>query len=174
MTSHQSSIHYNRDEGDMTICPLETVHAQQLCGWRYEAPFDVYNWPTWEQMKKDEIEFGDPVLRAAQYIAVLDAQSALIGFAQFFPLTGVTRLGLGLRPDLCGKGLGLAFTRLIVAEAIRRTPQNEIDLEVLTWNTRAMRVYEQAGFHITDTYARSTPTGFAECHCMVYEPAAAR
>jgi ribosomal-protein-alanine N-acetyltransferase len=170
MTSYQSSTHYNRDGVDMTICPLETVHAQQLCSWRYEAPFDIYNWPAWEQMKKDEIEFGDSVLRAAQYVAVLDSQSKLIGFAQFFPMTGVTRLGLGLRPDLCGQGLGFAFTRLIVTEAKRRAPQNEIDLEVLTWNTRALRAYEQAGFQITDTYARSTPTGFAECHCMVYEP----
>jgi ribosomal-protein-alanine N-acetyltransferase len=169
VTNKQSSIHYKRDPLDMTICSLETSHAEEICSWIYEAPYDIYNWPDWEKMKKDGIEFGDPVLRAAQYAAVLGGQQKLIGFAQFFPLTGVTRLGLGLRPDLCGHGLGPAFTRLIIAEAKRRAPQNEIDLEVLTWNTRAARAYERAGFYITDTYSRSTPTGFAECHCMVYE-----
>lgn len=172
MMNNQSSTHYNRDPIDMTICPLETCHAQEICGWTYEAPFDIYNFPSWEQMKKDGIEFGDSDLRAEQYAAVLDSQQGLIGFAQFFPLTGVTRLGLGLRPDLCGLGLGPAITRAVVSEAKRRTPTNEIDLEVLTWNTRAVRTYEHAGFHITDTYSRLTPTGYAECYCMVYEPSA--
>jgi len=171
MTNKQSSTHYKRDPIEMTICPFETSHAEEVCSWIYEAPYDIYNWPAWEQMKKDGIEFGDPVLRAAQYAAVLDSQQKLIGFAQFFPLTGVTRLGLGLRPDLCGNGLGPAFTRLIVSEARRRAPKNEIDLEVLAWNGRAARAYERAGFHITDTYSRKTPAGYAECHCMVYEPA---
>jgi len=173
VTNNPSSTHYKRDSIDMTICPLETCHAEEICGWTYEAPFNIYNWPSWEQMKKDGIEFGDSVLRADQYAAVIDSQQKLIGFAQFFPLTGVTRLGLGLRPDLCGLGLGPAFTQLIVSEAVRRAPQNEIDLEVLAWNTRASRAYEQAGFHITDTYSRPTPYGFAECHCMVYKPSAA-
>ncbi|MGO4549023.1 GNAT family N-acetyltransferase [Paenibacillus sp. 2TAB23] len=168
MTNKQSSHHYNREILDMTIHPLEISHAMEICHWRYEAPFNCYNWPAWEQMKKDEIEFGDSVLRASQYAAVLDNQLELIGFAQFFPIAGVTRLGLGLRPDLCSRGLGPSFTKLIVSEAKRRTPHNEIDLEVIAWNTRAIRAYQQAGFQITDTYSRSTPAGFAECHCMVY------
>lgn len=170
MTSNQSSTYYNREAFDMTIHPLEVVHALEICGWSYEAPYDCYNWPSWEQMKKDGIEFGDPVLRASQYAAVLNNRLELIGFAQFFPITGVTRLGLGLRPDLCSRGLGSAFTGLIVSEAQRRTPQNEIDLEVLAWNKRAIRAYQQAGFQVTDTYSRSTAAGFAECHCMVFEP----
>ncbi|CAM4520771.1 RimJ/RimL family protein N-acetyltransferase [Paenibacillus endophyticus] len=168
MTSNQSSHHYNREILDMTIHPLEISHAMEICSWRYEAPFHCYNWPAWEHMKKDEIEFGDSVLRASQYAAVLDNQLGLMGFAQFFPIAGVTRLGLGLRPDLCSRGLGPAFTKLIVSEAMRRTPNNEIDLEVIARNTRAIRAYQQAGFRITDTYSRATPAGFAECHCMVY------
>lgn len=168
MSNIQSSNHYNREILDMTIHSLEISHAMEICGWRYEPPFDCYNWPAWEQMKKDEIEFGDSVLRASQYAAVLDNRLELIGFAQLFPIAGVTRLGLGLRPDLCGRGLGPAFTKLIVSEAKRRAPHDEIDLEVIAWNTRAIRAYQQAGFQITDTYSRSTPVGFAECHCMVY------
>ncbi|WP_138756128.1 GNAT family N-acetyltransferase [Paenibacillus sinopodophylli] len=170
MTDQLSSNHYNRDAFDIAIHPLEIFHAIEICSWRYEAPFDCYNWPAWEQMKKDEIEFGDSVLRASQYVAVLDKMNTLIGFAQYFPIAGVTRLGLGLRPDLCGRGLGPVFTKLIAKEAIRRAPSNEIDLEVIAWNTRAIHAYQQAGFQITDTYSRSTPAGFAECHCMVYFP----
>ncbi|MBD2871636.1 GNAT family N-acetyltransferase [Paenibacillus arenilitoris] len=157
----------------MTIRPLEIGHARDICGWTYEAPFDVFNWPSWEHMQKDGIEFGDPVLREEQYAAVLGDSRELIGYAQFFPIAGVTRLGFGLRPDLCGGGLGPAFVRVIALEASERTPGNEIDLEVLAWNTRAIRAYERAGFRIADSYARPTPSGYADFHCMVFDPASA-
>lgn len=120
-------------------------------------------------MKKDGLEFGDPVLRDKQYAAVLDHDGSLIGFAQFFPLGAeVIRLGLGLRPDLCGQGLGPLFVKAIAEEAIRRSPGCEVDLEVFTWNSRAIRTYEKAGFRIEDTYMRPTPNGPKEVRCMVY------
>lgn len=121
-------------------------------------------------MLREQAEFADPQIREEQYRAVVDENGILSGFVQFFPIVGVTRLGLGLRPDLCGKasGIGTQFVHLLVQEAQRRTPQQEIDLEVLVWNERAIQTYERAGFTITDTYERSTPTGLAAFHCMVY------
>jgi ribosomal-protein-alanine N-acetyltransferase len=172
MTNETGSNHYKQNPPlvAMAIGPLQPEHASEICGWTYAAPYDLYNWPTWEAMQKDGIEFGDPVLRDAQYAAVLGENRQLIGFAQFFPLAGVTRLGLGLRPDLCGQGLGVQLACLVAMEARRRSPDNEIDLEVLTWNKRAIRAYEKAGFRITDTYARRTPSGYADFFCMVHEP----
>jgi RimJ/RimL family protein N-acetyltransferase len=113
-------------------------------------------------------EFADPELRSRQFAAVVNAAEALVGFAQFFPIQDVTRLGLGMRPDLCGQGLGSSFVGAIAHEARRRRPDDEIDLEVLTWNTRAIRVYERSGFEITDTYTKRTLTGPGEFHCMVW------
>lgn len=151
--------------------PMTRAHAEQLCSWRYEPPFDLYGWPNFHQIEAEGIEFGDPDIRAQQYAAVLNGEDEMIGFAQLFPLLGVTRLGLGLRPDQCGHGLGAAFARATAEEALQRAPGDEIDLEVLTWNERAIRAYVKAGFHITDTYVRNTPTGPAEFHCMVYAAA---
>ncbi|MFC5450459.1 GNAT family N-acetyltransferase [Paenibacillus aestuarii] len=161
------------------VHPLTLAHAQALCGWRYPPPYNLYNWSDWATMQHEQIEFADPLIRDNQYAAVVDEDSQLVGFVQFFPIVGVTRLGLGLHPALCGQstargtgqGLGVPFVKLLVQEALRRAPQNEIDLEVLTWNTRAIRTYERAGFHITDTYEKLTPTGNAMFHCMVYDPA---
>lgn len=168
MTNFANEVHYKPSLEDMTIQPLEIKHGRQICEWQYEPPYDLYRWPAWDAMQKDEIEFGDPVLRRMQYAAVVNRDRELIGFAQFFPIVGVTRLGLGLHPALCGRGIGPDFMRLLVLEALRRAPQNSIDLEVLTWNTRAIRAYERAGFAIDDTYVRPTPEGPAEFHCMVY------
>ncbi|MEK3884869.1 GNAT family N-acetyltransferase [Paenibacillus sp. PL2-23] len=154
----------------MTIEPLSELHAAELCRWRYEAPYDVYNWPDWTDMKKDGIEFGDPVLRVQQYRSVLDPSGELVGYAQLFPLGDVVRLGLGLRPGLCGRGLGERLVRTIAQEALRSSHGAQIDLEVFVWNSRAIRAYEKAGFRIEDTYMRPVKGAEQECHCMVYYP----
>jgi len=119
---------------------------------------------------RNQEEFADPVLRQEQYYAYTDENEELLGYAQFFPLQGVTRLGLGLRPDLCNQGIGADFVRLLIDAAKEKNPQNEIDLEVVTWNVRAHKVYERAGFLRTDTYERPAKGNVIEVHCMVYDP----
>lgn len=149
--------------------PMTEDHGRQICTWKYPEPYAVFNWSPWDELEARSEEFADPAIRREQFEAVLDERGELCGFAQFFPLEGWTRLGLGLRPDRCGHGLGRSFTEAIVARALQRTPHNRVDLEVLTSNRRAIRVYRKAGFAVSDTYVRNTPTGPDEFHCMVYE-----
>lgn len=162
---------YMKNEASLIlhVVPMQEEHAELICGWKYAPPYNIYSWLPWEQMKAIEVEFGDAQLRQQQYAIILDQHDQVYGFAQYFPLQHVTRIGLGMRPDLCGQGLGKAFVTAIVQEAIRRNPSNEIDLEVLTWNNRAIQVYLKSGFVIQDTYERQTPSGLKPFHCMVYE-----
>ncbi|MEX1029688.1 MAG: GNAT family N-acetyltransferase [Paenibacillaceae bacterium] len=158
------------DDTYVYLCvPMDIEHAQSICSWRYPEPYDMYNWQSWLDMQTNSFEFGDPQIRLEQYMAVLNPDQELIGFAQLFPMLGVTRLGLGLHPALCGSGNGSKFARAIAEEARRRTPDHEIDLEVLTWNLRAYHAYLKAGFVHTDTYERTTPSGLEEVHCMVFD-----
>jgi ribosomal-protein-alanine N-acetyltransferase len=152
------------------IVPLTEEHCQDICTWSYPMPYHVYNWHPWEIMLAEQDEFADERLRDEQYRAVVNEDGVLWGFAQFFPIVGVTRIGLGMRPELCGQGLGTAFVQAIAAEAKRYMPANEIDLEVLAWNIRAYRTYQQAGFVQTDTYTKKTPTGMDTFYCMVWKP----
>lgn len=153
------------------IVPMEESHGADICTWRYDSPYDIYSWLPWEQMKALDVEFGNPVLRREQYVSLVDDEGTLTGFAQFFPLQGVTRLGVGMRPDLCGRGYGKQFVLAIVEEAKRRKPENEIDLEVLTWNSRAIQAYQKSGFVITDLYEKMTPGGISKpYYCMVFRP----
>lgn len=152
------------------IVPMEEDHGAEICTWRYHSPYDIYSWLPWEQMKALDVEFGNPVIRSEQYVSVVDENNILAGFAQFFPIEGVTRLGIGMKPELCGHGWGKDFVQAIVEEALYRAPDNEIDLEVLTWNTRAIRAYQKAGFMITDLYEKMTPGGISKpFYCMVYQ-----
>lgn len=150
------------------ITSMTTEHARAISEWKYPPPYNIYEWMPWNQMEELHIEFGDPILREEQYASIINSKGELCGFTQFFPLEGVTRLGIGLHPELCGQGMGETFVQSIVHEAITRKPQDEIDLEVLTWNTRAIKAYQNAGFEITDTYERMTPDGSKPFHCMVY------
>lgn len=158
------------DSSSFILSPLDPALAEELSRWRYEPPFDFYNWSSWEVMQQLGLEFGDADIRLRQYAAVRNADGLFVGFAQFFSLLGVIRLGLGLRPDLCGLGMGLRFVQAIVEEALRRAPGDEIDLEVHVWNSRAIRTYEKAGFVITDTYERTAGAATVEVHCMSWLP----
>ncbi|WP_151737985.1 GNAT family N-acetyltransferase [Paenibacillus tengchongensis] len=151
------------------VAPMESFHAQEICGWDYKPPYNIYGWLPWEQMQALGIEFGDPKLRGEQYVSVLSGSGELCGFAQLFPMEGVVRLGIGMKPALCGQGMGHLFMKAIVKEALKRYPECEIDLEVLTWNQRAIKAYHKCGFTITDTYERRTPSGDKPFYCMVYD-----
>lgn len=153
------------------VMPMTEEQAAEISTWQYETPYNIYGWLPWDQMKALEIEFGDPALRTQQYLSVVRDQESpeLCGFAQLFPMEGVTRLGFGMRPSLCSNGYGSSFVSTVVREAQKRNPYHVIDLEVLTWNIRAIRAYEKSGFVIDDTYERLTPEGYQLFHCMVYE-----
>ncbi|CAM3912176.1 GNAT family N-acetyltransferase [Cohnella lubricantis] len=155
---------------EFRIGPMTEEDAARICDWRYPPPYDKYRWPSWERMKFEEREFGDPDIRERQYASVRDGGGELIGYVQFFPMAGVVRLGLGLRPDCCGLGWGPAFASATAAEAARRAPGAEIDLEVESWNRRAIRAYEKAGFAATDRYDRQSAHGIVSILCMVYMP----
>ncbi|PZE20118.1 GNAT family N-acetyltransferase [Paenibacillus xerothermodurans] len=149
------------------IVPLKEEQCQEICTWSYPPPYDIYNWRPWADMLAAQEEFADKELREQQYRAVVDNKGEMWGFAQFFPMKGVTRLGLGMDPKRCGQGFGVDFVRAVAAYAREQSPDNEIDLEVLTWNIRAYRVYRSAGFVHTDSYDRMTPHGRQAFYCMV-------
>jgi ribosomal-protein-alanine N-acetyltransferase len=154
------------------VTALTEQFCKQICSWQYKAPYDIYNWPSWGQMVAQNLQFADVNIREAQFAAVVQTEneaSELIGFVQFFPMFKLTRLGLGMRPDLCSNGLGLRFMKAITDEAKRRNPNNEIDLEVRIWNERAKKTYLKAGFELVDEYERMTPNGMESFYCMVYQ-----
>ncbi len=55
-------------------------------------------------------------------------------------------IGLGLRPDLTGRGLGGPFFTACLDLAVRREPSLPIRLAVATFNERAIATYRRAGF----------------------------
>jgi RimJ/RimL family protein N-acetyltransferase len=123
-----------------------------IAAWRYPAPYDFYDWDPAD----DPAELLDPLFGC---VVADDDEDVLAAFVCFGPAgqtaggrrTGLydeplLDVGLGLRPDLTGRGLGLAFVNAALAVGQERFRPAGFRLSVAAFNERAIRVYERAGF----------------------------
>jgi ribosomal-protein-alanine N-acetyltransferase len=74
----------------------------------------------------------------------------------------VVEIGLGLRPELTGRGLGAAFLEAGLDFAAARFAAREYALAVAAFNRRAIAVYERAGFREVRRYEHFTNGAFHE------------
>lgn len=84
----------------------------------------------------------------------IDGVNERVGIFTFIQRGGVIEIGLAMRPDLTGRGLGLSFVAAGLDFARDRYAPTRFTLDVATFNVRAQRVYERAGFRPLDTFTR--------------------
>ena len=101
------------------------------------------------------------------HYACIDTDGALIGYYCFGEDARIPTIeenvyddsfldvGLGLRPDLCGKGNGLAFFNNGLDYAQKTFHTNCFQLSVAVFNERAIKVYQKAGFTIAHEVTNS-------------------
>ncbi len=140
----------------LDIAPLTQSEAEEIAGWRYEPPYDFYDW---EADPRDLREILSAELRGERYFAARDADGELLGFFGFGHAGDVVGVGVGLRPDLTGQGLGLAFIEAGLEFARERFAPARFRLAVAEFNARAITVYERAGFVRTRSFAHETNGG---------------
>jgi ribosomal-protein-alanine N-acetyltransferase len=147
------------------ISPFSDADADAVASWRYPPPYDVYDAsedPSIDPEMRDRERWG------VTWFAARDAGSgALAGFLELVasdsdPEVGgqvEVEVGLGLRPDLTGRGLGTSFVEAALAFARERWQPGSFTLDVFPWNERAIRCYERAGFVRGEVYVRRFPDG---------------
>ena len=132
---------------------LSQEEAEAIAGWHYPEPYSFYDWTA----DPDDLrELLDPALRGEAYWAVMDDADELVGHFSFKPKEGAVEIGLGLRPDLTGRGLGASFLAAGLEFARARFSPQRFTLAVATFNERAITVYERAGFGRDRVYMHST------------------
>ncbi|HYP23834.1 MAG TPA: GNAT family N-acetyltransferase [Actinomycetota bacterium] len=137
------------------IRPMSQAEAETVAAWHYEPPYDFYDF---EADPEDHEEILDPVRRAGDYHSV-ELDGELAGFFSFRPHGDELELGLGLRPDLSGGGLGLEFVEAGLAFARAAFRPASFWLDVATWNERAKKVYERAGFEAGHVWTHESGQG---------------
>lgn len=129
----------------MTLAVEQATPSElgEIAAWRYEAPYDFYD--------------GDqePIVSPERFFVVRDDHGELVGFLYFESRGNVLEYGLGLRPDLTGRGLGLEFVHAGLEFARERFRPERVTLAVAAFNQRARVVYERAGFVVTGRHTRS-------------------
>ncbi len=126
----------------LTIRPASEATFADLEAWRYEPPYDFYDGDV------------DPVLNPERFFEALGTDGSLVGFYYFEEKGDALEIGVGLRPELVGRGLGLEFFRLGVEFARQRFRPAKVILAVAAFNERAIKVYERAGFVQTGRHVR--------------------
>jgi len=118
------------------------TYAREVETWHYEPPWDFYD------LASDPADAGamhDPA-RANHTRAVLGESGDLEAFWYFDWHDDVVEIGVGLRPDLTGRGLGESFLRAQLEYASQEWEPATFRLFVAAWNERAIRLYERLGF----------------------------
>jgi RimJ/RimL family protein N-acetyltransferase len=127
----------------MKVEPMTAADLADLATWRYEPPYDFYDG-----------DLEEP-LNLERYFAVRDDDEHVIGFYYYELVGDVLDYGLGLRPGLPGRGLGLDFFRTGLEFGRERYRPRLIRLHVAAFNERAIKVYERAGFSEVGRHMRS-------------------
>ena len=127
----------------LRIEPATPEALAEQTTWRYEPPYDLYD------------DDGKPVRNPERVFVARDEEGALVGFFYFEQRKDGLFYGLGMRPDLTGRGLGPGFVEAGIEFARTMFGPERIVLDVADFNLRARTVYERAGFRVTGQHTET-------------------
>ena len=133
--------------------------------WKYEGEYAFYDMTA---DLEDYEEFIDETKRESNdYFEVTnEIDNKCIGFFCLFKDDDSIEIGLGLRPDYCGKGYGKDFLNLILEYIENHYEYNECTVCVAKFNQRAKKLYENCGFIVEKEYLQKTNGGEYDFYLM--------
>lgn len=145
--------------------PLRWSDARAVSQWRYEGVYAFYN-PDAALLMMVALCRAPLRIFGLEAFIVRDENNERVGIFTFIQRGQAVELGLAMRPDLTGHGSGLAFVEAGMDFARARYAPSRFTLDVATFNERARRVYERAGFHPNGTFTRRSVNGAHEFLAM--------
>lgn len=137
---------------------MKIEEARNIVKWRYDQPYSMYNMSD----NAEDIE----ELMDGSYFSVNTRENELIGYfcygknaqvpggvqAGFYLSEDLLDIGLGIRPDLTGKGNGFDFLNVGLNFGQKQYQPKGFRLSVATFNLRAICLYEKVGFKPVETF----------------------
>ena len=143
----------------ISIRPVAAADIREFIEWRYPPPYDVY-------------DHSGPYEEARAYFLLpstachaIDRDGALAGYCTFGEDARVPGgdysaaaldLGMALRPDLTGGGLGREFVAAVVAFAEKASALPALRVSIAAANARALSVWSANGFAETQRFTADT------------------
>jgi len=142
-----------------TIAPLTTEDVHKMHSWSYEGDLSMYSF-AYIPIEKAIAFFLDP---ENGYFGIYGESGELEGFCNFGSdarvadgdySTEAVDVGIGLRPNLVGRGLGTGYAKIVFEEARKRFPGLPLRVTIAAFNKASIRVCEKNGFTITHRFTR--------------------
>lgn len=143
--------------------------AKEIFKWKYSGEYSVYNLPKWNVAKRLKFGLTDKEKREKEFVALVDKEYNICGYFRLREEDGEITIGVGLRPILCGQGLGKELMEYAKKECNKRYGYKKIRLEVRSFNRRAIKCYESVGFKVKKVHIRKTKVDNSEFLIMEYE-----
>lgn len=147
MKSHNKT---NRIGSEIHYAPTDEKSAREFLGWKYEPPYDVYNYRR-DHFEEDLAYHLDP----QNNLHSMYREGELIGYCSFGRDAQVPGgdysedaldIGLMIKPELTGQGMGAGFVANIIQYAVETYSPSRLRVTILESNKRAMKVWEKNGF----------------------------
>ena len=131
--------------------------------WKYREPYSIYNNIPYIEQLKNHQGFAD---LQNNYYSYYDGEK-LVGYTNLKEREADVFLGIGVNPEYCDQGYGQQIVKMACVLSHKQYPDTKISIEVRSWNIRAIKCYEKAGFNISDVpVVKTTPIGQGEFYIM--------
>ncbi|WP_369902006.1 GNAT family N-acetyltransferase [Bacillus manliponensis] len=136
----------------MEIKHITKEEANEIASWQYKEPYELYSFSSSEETIEE--------LLGGTYYSCRSDEGELIGYfcfgesaqvpggrdAKLYGGEGIVDIGLGMKPQLTGNGLGRAFLGAGIQFAEETFQPKQLRLSVAAFNNRAIQLYKNAGF----------------------------
>lgn len=146
----------------LSLSKFTIENAKEICNWKYEGEYAIYNYPDYNKAFNERWAITVEEKRKNEFFSIINEYKGLCGYVRFQVKDNDILFGIGLKPSLCGQGFGNTVMGLIKEKCKELYPKKDIVLEVRTFNKRAIKCYEKAGFKEFDRYNKDTAIGFGE------------
>ena len=142
----------------LQFTPITPAEAREVLNWRYPGLPTLYN-PSPDELEDDIDVLLTP---AYNYHAVRAAQGLLVGFCCYgsdaqvpggdYSLRNAIDVGLGMNPELVGRGLSHAFLAAILDWGRDCFVPDFFRATVVSTNVRSLGLFSRAGFLVTQRF----------------------
>lgn len=141
----------------LILRPTTEADVREVYPWEYEPPYHIYNMFS-DFSSEDEVDEAVAYFLNREYAfhtIFVQESGELVGICSF-GLDGqvpggdysedALDIGMGVKPEFTGRGLGIAFVRTVTAFAEETFQPPMLRVTIAEFNVRAQKVWQKAGF----------------------------
>ncbi len=138
--------------------------VEDMLTWKYEGIYSFFD----NNFSEGKINYVKSFPTDDNVYAIYNDNNELIGNCAFY-LKDKVSFSIQMRPSLTSKGMGKEFLQAILEFAKERYDLKNIELSVLKFNERAIRLYKSLDFKVINEFIGKTVKGEMEFITMSKE-----